>query len=207
MPSPLTSGPAGPSRGLLRGLRAGAVAASVVGLAAGAHLAGGGELPGPGLLLAVVVVLAAVTLLLAGRRFTWPVLAGLLGTGQFVLHEVFEQCSGPSATVVGHGHHQTLVPALDAGAATASGSPAMTVAHVAATVVATVLLLHGEALVWSLWAWLRPLVRVLLDLLGPAVGILARFPTTTVPRPRSVVARRVRRRGPPGATALATPSS
>ena len=205
MPSPLTSGAAAPSRGVLRVLRAGAVAGVVVGLAAGAHLMGGGELPGPALLLAVVVVLGAVTLLLAGRRFSWPVLGGLLGSGQLVLHEVFEQCSTQTVAVVGHGHHQSLVPTGAVSAGVGTGTPAMTAAHVVATVAATLVLLHGEHLVWQVWAWLRPLVRVLRELLAPPVGELPQFPTTTVPRPRSVVARRVRRRGPPRVPALATP--
>lgn len=203
MPTPLTSGPAGPSRGGLRVLRAGAVAGSVLALAAGAHVVGGGDLPGPALLLAVVVVLGAVTLLLAGRRFSWPVLTGLLGGGQLVLHELLDACSAQTVAVVPQGHHQTWVPLAETASRAGSGTAAMTLAHVAATAATTLLLLHGEHVLWSLWTWLRPLVRVLRTLLGPVAGPPARFPATTVPRPRSVVARRVRRRGPPGVPALA----
>ena len=205
MPTPLTSGPAGPSRGVLRLLRAGAVAGTVVALAAGAHLMGGGELPGPVLLLAVVVVLGALTLLLAGRRFSWPVLSALLGGGQLTLHEVFDACSVQTVAISSLGHHQTWVPLAGTTPGTASGTWAMTLAHVAATAVATLLLLHGEQLAWSLWAWLRPLVRVLSKLLRFVVGRPVPFPATTVPRPRQVVERRVRRRGPPRVTAPATP--
>jgi hypothetical protein len=191
-------------------LRAGGVAGAVLALAAGAHLAGGGELPGPALLLAVAVVLGALTLLLAGRRFSWPVLSGLLGGGQVALHELFDTCSGVSAqtvAVVSHGHHQSLVAWGDVSSGAESATPAMTLGHVLATAVTTLVLLHGEHVLWSLWAWLRPLVRVLLRLLRFVVARPVQYPAATVPRPRSVVRRRVRRRGPPGVPALATPTS
>ncbi|MEZ0165783.1 hypothetical protein AB2L27_13565 [Kineococcus sp. LSe6-4] len=205
MPTPLpTTGPAGPVRGTWRRVRAGAVAATVLGLAAGAHLSAGGHLPGPFLLLAVGLVLVAVCLLLAGRRFSWPVLAALLGGGQVALHTVFAACSGPAATVVGTGHHQSLA-FTGATAASADPGAAMTCAHVAATALALGALLHGESLLWSVWAWLRPVVRLLVRL----VRTVAPRPVVPAPepaRPRSVVARRVRRRGPPGVPALATTS-
>ncbi len=187
-----------------RRLRAGAVAATVLGLAAGAHLSAGGELPGPFLLAALTLVLVAVCLLLAGRRFSWPVLTALLAGGQAGLHVVFDACAGPAATVAGTGHHQVLafaggpVPSTGAGAG-------MTFAHVAATALALGALLHGEALLWSVWAWLRPVVRL------PVRPVRTVAPRPVVPasepaRPRSVVARRVRRRGPPRVPALATSS-
>ncbi|MEW1956875.1 hypothetical protein [Kineococcus sp. NPDC059986] len=209
MPSPLPdrvdwTGPAGPARGSWRRLRAGAVAATVLGLAAGAHLSAGGDLPGPFLLAAVGLVLVAVCLLLAGRRFSWPVLAALLGGGQVVLHTVFEACAGPAATVVGTGHHQTLAFAGGAAAAADPGT-AMTLAHVAATALALGALLHGEALVWAVWAWLRPVVRLLVRLVR-TVDPRPLVPAAEPVRPRSVVARRVRRRGPPRVPALATTS-
>ena len=198
---PATAGTS-PVRGALRCARAGAVATTVVGLAAGAHLAAGGRAPGTALLLAVAVVVGALSLLLAGRRFSRSGLAGLLGGGQVALHELFDACPAQAVAVVAHGHHQEWTPLTGAvdGAidgAVGSGSAAMTLAHVAATVAALLLLLHGERLLWSLWAWLRPLARVLRDLLRFVAARPAPFPATTPARPRSVVARRVRRRGPP----------
>ncbi|ABS01809.1 hypothetical protein [Kineococcus radiotolerans] len=197
---PATAGTS-PVRGALRCARAGAVATTVVGLAAGAHLAAGGRAPGIPLLLAVAVVVGALSLLLAGRRFSRSGLAGLLGGGQVTLHELFDACPAQAVAVVAHGHHLEWTPltgAVDGAAGSAgSGSAAMTLAHVAATVAALLLLLHGERLLWSLWAWLRPLARVLRDLLRFVAARPAPFPATPPARPRSVVARRVRRRGPP----------
>ncbi|PRY13991.1 hypothetical protein [Kineococcus rhizosphaerae] len=191
-----------PTTGVLRRWRAGAVSATVLGLAAGAHVAAGGRLPGPFLFTAVAVVVSAVCLLLAGRRLSWPVLSAVLGGGQLALHEVFDACSGPMATVVTSGHHQTLV--LSGTADPMTPSPVMTGAHLLATVLAVVALQHGESLVWSLWAWLRPVVRVLLALVRFVRARVVPAPVPVVPRPRAVVARRVRRRGPPRVPALAT---
>ena len=202
---PATPG-SSPARGAVRCARAGAVAATVVGLAAGAHLTAGGRLPGTGLLLAVVVVVGALSALLAGRRFGPGGLTGLVGGGQVVLHELFGTCSAQTAAVAPHGHHQEWTPLVDPVAGAGAGSAGMTLAHGAATALAVLLLLHGERLLWSLWAWLRPLVRVLGELLRFVAPRPAPFPAATVPRPRSVVARRVRRRGPPRGPALAPTS-
>ncbi len=199
----MTTGAPGPSRGGLRVLRAGAVAGTVLGLAAGAHVAAGGGVPAPALLAAVAVVLVAVCLLLAGRRFSWPVLGGLLGGGQVALHAVFA-CSGPTTAVVAAGHHQEWTP-VDVTAAPGVFSVGMTFAHAVATVLAVLALVHGEFLLWSLWAWLRPLVRVLLPVLRHVAVRVAPVPAD-LPKPRSVAARRVRRRGPPRVPALATTS-
>lgn len=161
-------------------------------------------MPGPFLLGAVAVVLVAVCLLLAGRRFGLPVLSALLGGGQVALHAVFDACSGPVPTLVGAGHHGALVLGGPVAAGGTSAPPAMTCAHVAATVLAVLALRHGEDLLWSTWAWLRPVVRVLLALVRFVAARVAPVPVLRSSRPRSVVARRVRRRGPPGVPALAT---
>ncbi|WP_432510815.1 hypothetical protein [Kineococcus sp. SYSU DK001] len=200
-----TTGPAGPTGGTLRLLRAGGVAATVLGLAAGSHASAGGALPGPLLLGAVAVLLVAVCLLPAGRRLSWPVLAALLGGGQFALHSLFETCAGPLYAVASTGHHQTLVP-LGQVVLPAVPSVPMTCAHVLATGLALLALLHAEGLLWSLWAWLRPLVRVARAVAPPVTGPRPRVRAQERPRPRWVVVRRVRRRGPPGVPALATTS-
>ncbi|WP_432543984.1 hypothetical protein [Kineococcus sp. SYSU DK002] len=200
-----TTGAAGPAVGALRLLRAGGVAATVLGLAAGSHASAGGALPGPFLLGAVAVLLVALCLLPAGRRLTWPVLTVLLGGGQFALHALFETCSGPSYAVVSTGHHQTLVP-LGRVVLPAVPSLPMTCAHVLATGLALLALLHAEGLLWSLWAWLRPLARVARAAAVPVPGPRPRARAQERPRPRWVVVRRVRRRGPPRVPALATTS-
>lgn len=211
-----TTGAAGPTAGVLRSARAGAVAATVLGLAAGAHVAGGGGLPAPFLLSGLAVVVLAVCLLLAGRRFSLPVLTGVLGGGQLALHTVFGVCSDPTVTVSATGHHQQVVTVSGLAAAgtapdlspalSLTTAPAMTAAHVAATLVAVVLLVHGENLLWQVWSWLRPLARVLVELVRFVRPLLRPVGAAVLARPRSVVARRVRRRGPPRVPALATTS-
>lgn len=203
-PAP-TTGAAGPTAGALRFLRAGAVASTVLGLAAGAHLAAGGGLPAPFLLAGIAVVVAALCLLLAGRRFSVPVLTGVLGGGQFALHTAFSVCSDPSVALSATGHHQefvTVTTVAGAGPA-ASTSLGMSLAHVAATLVAVALLVHGENLLWQVWSWLRPLVRVLRPRVPPVHPRAPRTEGAVLAQPRSVVARRVRRRGPPRVPALA----
>lgn len=209
-----------PVRGAWRLVRAAAVASTVVGLAASAHLVAGGTLPGPVLLLALTALVLCASLLLAARRLSAPVLLAVLGAGQLGLHQAFCWFGVALAPVHPAGHHLDPAAAGTAqalhGVAAAGGaavpmtglpmsSPAMTAAHVLATVVAALVLARGEALLWRLWTWWRPLRAVVLTVLRlPVLPRVPRFPALTVPRPSFVVARRVPRRGPPRVPALAS---
>jgi len=197
--------PSTPTRGFLRWVRAGAVSTTVLGLAAGAHVAAGGRLPGFFLLGLLAVGITALCALVAGRRFSWPAVAALLGLGQFALHTVFAACSAPVDAVVAH-HDELfrMTSGSAVGSAQMSSSPLMTGAHVGATVLALLALMYGEHLLWSVWSWLRPVVRLVLTVSGFVVPEVPTALVETPVRPRSVVARRVRRRGPPRVPAFAT---
>lgn len=193
-------------------LRAALLSTGILTLATGAHVLGGGVLPPPGILLAVLAltVLAATT---ATRlKLSFAAMTAVLAAGQFALHEVFSVFSTP-VFAAGHAaadaHHLsgTAIPVLEAAAHVhATDSPAgvlMLATHALATAACALLLAKGEAALWSLAAWLRPLVR-LPEAITPDAG-----PPRAVPGPPAVLPhhpwrnlRQHSRRGPPSAVAL-----
>lgn len=114
----------------------------MVGLSLVSHVLAGGAHPGA----VPLVVLTALTVValrpLARRELAMPALLGSLGAGQVVLHVAFERCAVLAAGP-GQAHHQDALP-----------TPGMVVAHATATLAIAVVLRHGEALLWRLWAWL-----------------------------------------------------
>jgi hypothetical protein len=196
-------------------LRATAVATVILTLAAGAHLAAGGELPAPAIMLAVLSLTALGSTAATQLRLGFPALAALLGGGQLALHEVFSAFSSSgthqgSATATPHESHFAgagiLAPAVDhlAGAAETAG-PLMLAAHILATLASALLLAKGEAALWALAAWLRPLVAlpqpVACDDGTPPV---AAFPPAAVPLRPWRNLRQDSRRGPPSAVVLSS---
>ena len=131
-------------------------------LAAGAHLAGGGQLPPAVVLLVLTLLTGTAAVALTARRLTAPALAAVLTVQQLALHYLFTATAG--LTPVGCagalvGHHGTAI--LPAGCtdlvSTTVGEPmsamsggSMWLAHVVATVVTTWFLAHGEARLWAL---------------------------------------------------------
>jgi hypothetical protein len=191
-------------------LRTAAVATSVLSLAAGAHLLGGGQLPPVPLMGACMALVVLCAVLLTGRKIPVPVMAGVLVAGQGILHETFTVLSPsgpPAAASAAHVHHGSPgAPAPSAGPElhghlTADFDPPMLGLHIAATLVTLVtamLLARGEEALWALAAWLRPLRGL------SAVRIL--FPSpVAAPVPSRAMARRWRilhrqpPRGPPAA--------
>ncbi|WP_248762764.1 hypothetical protein [Pseudarthrobacter sp. SSS035] len=194
-------------------LRAASLSAGILTLAAGAHVAGGGDLPAPGILLAVLAltVLAATT---ATRlRLNFPAMLGVLGAGQFILHEAFTVFSS-AGTAVGtaasglHNAHRAGAAApvfVATGHVHDPGSAGflMLLTHALATGACALLLARGEAALWALAAWLRPLVR-LPEAVTPDAGT-----PRAVPGPPAVLPlrpwrnlRQHSRRGPPSAVVL-----
>lgn len=193
-------------RAPLRLPRAGAVALTVLTLAGGAHVAAGGQLPAPPILTALAAVVGLSAVLLAGRKMTAPRLVGYLGTSQLALHLAFSRLadagtSGPT----GQPHHgfattaassvpaQTPAPyehlAADAGST-------MTLLHLAATLLTAILLARGEAALWALAAWLKPLHGISeTGTIPPRFRVLPAQPRT-VPA-RAAVPGQVGVRGPP----------
>lgn len=147
--------------------RAVAFTAAMFALAAGAHVLAGGSLPGPAIFAALVALVLAPMMILAKIRITAPAMAGLLGAGELVLHEAFNALSVsagftpvPGGHLHGTGPASHLAGALMPEHAAAPGA-LMLILHAAATLATGLVLARGEAAVWALAAWLRPLVRIL----------------------------------------------
>ncbi len=149
--------------------RALTVSGLILGLAAAAHASGGGHLPpAPVLGLLAALVLLPVTVL-ARRRLGLASIAAALGAGQLALHAGFSALPGPvhhcdPAQTAAHGHHQAqIIPgcvtagngilALDI---PALPGPLMVTAHILAVAATTLLLAHGETVLWRMLEWVAP---------------------------------------------------
>jgi hypothetical protein len=184
-------------------LRSATVAATVVLLAAAAHILGGGSLPGAGIMAAVLAMTGLVTTLATRRQLRLPAMTAVLGAGQLALHEVFTALSVPpsaAASAVGAGHHLTgqaglvsdrglgerglpFAQAADAAAGHVHQidtplTALMLTGHIVATLLCAGLLARGEAALWFLAAWLRPLVY----LPSPVAPDGGRLPAAVRPR-------------------------
>lgn len=170
--------------GALRLFRSLIITGVIVGLAAGGHLIGGGNLPAPMITAALAALLLLPVTWLAGRQLSFSTLLGLLGTGQLILHEVFITLSASvqgqtlMASRASHHHEGTsrlhcLPPspaALDTHVGLGIDTLAMLAGHTLAVFAAAWLLRQGETALWQLLAWLRPLVVLLRPVATPAAG-------------------------------------
>jgi len=198
------------TRASFRLLRTGTIAAVILGLAAGGHLAGGGVLPEPAILLGLCALTVLPVSVATKFRLSFPVLAGLLGAGQAGLHWAFHALStaaplaGPAPS--GHvWHGQSPMPSMTGHFMTPAGTQAaaddwqMFAAHAVATVATAAVLARGEQALWALAAWLRPLVEVP----APWTIVPARVPrpcTAPIVLTWDKLVRRIpARRGPPSA--------
>lgn len=155
-----------PTSGRVRLLRAGLLGGLSLLLATGAHVAGGGTLPGAGVLTVAAVLLGLGAALVTARRCRFAVLAPLLSAQQVLLHILLGLAGGaahvqmaPTVEHLGHLPAQgATATALDPGSLYASttgsamdmASPgfAMVLAHLAATLATAWLLARGEAWLW-----------------------------------------------------------
>ncbi|WP_221451136.1 hypothetical protein [Arthrobacter sp. AZCC_0090] len=104
-------------------LRTALVGSIILGLAVGAHLAGGGKLPEPAILAALCALTILPVAVLTHSRLSLPVFAGLLGAGQLCLHWAFCALSGASSVAPlqsGHAGHVSVAPAPDTMSAVSS---------------------------------------------------------------------------------------
>lgn len=191
-------------------LRTAAVAGAVLSLAAGAHVLAGGRLP-PAPVMAACTALVILGVVLVTRwKLTAPALTAILAAGQGLLHEAFSALSGStSATAAPTLHlHGTVAAGLTPSAGPglhrhlqADLDPPMLALHVIATLVTAALLSRGEAALWALAAWLRPLA----SLCVVRIRFISPF---AVPFHRRAMARRWRvlcrhpLRGPPAAACI-----
>lgn len=200
------------ARAPFHALRSAMVALTVLSLAAGAHTLAGGQLPATGILLALLALTGLASTTATRLKLTLPAMAGLLGAGQLVLHQAFAAFSGPAPAVSGPvagavPHHLGTVhfPVGGGSQLAASGldsGPAllMLAGHTLATLLCAVLLAKGEDALWSLAAWLRPLLRLPAAMSPDAVAVpaVAGWPAESAPLPWRNL-RRDCRRGPPAA--------
>src|SRR5215217_70655 len=106
-------------------------------IASSAHLAGGGELPAPGILLAVLALTALGSTTATRLRLDFPAMAALLGGGQLALHELFTALGSPGTARIAATAHtghlagaDVLAPAVGhVHAAESTSGPLMLVAH------------------------------------------------------------------------------
>ncbi len=195
-------------------LRTSLVAATILGLAAGAHLLGGGVLPAPAIMLAILALHILCSTLATMFRLSLPALVFLLATGQMVLHQGFEVLShgahGGAAIPDMAAHHSMSAqahaalmmaqasPGADLAGHAGAMSAGMWAGHIGATLAAAALLAYGENALWSLANWLRPLHRC-----AAVVRLLPTQDTASLilPRPHPHIPwRNLRpdtRRGPP----------
>lgn len=189
--------------------RSAVVAAVILALATGAHTLAGGRLP-PAPVMAACTALVLLGVVLVTRwRLTATALAGILAAGQWMLHAAFSVLSetvpaGPAPVPHLHTAAAAGLPVsheLPHSHLPADLDPPMLGAHILATLVTAVFLARGEAALWALAAWLRPLAGI------QAVPIPVTSPTIP-PAPRHALARRWRAlrrqplRGPPTAARL-----
>jgi hypothetical protein len=203
-----------PGRGAIRLTRVALFACCAVGLAAGAHLAGGEPIPTRVALASVPAVMMVMNLLAARRRGLLSLLPAM-GLIQVGLHLAFMLASSAGNCRAIGGHVMTGASVgMSCHPAMASGgmagrmwpSPMMLLAHGLATVLVVLLLAHGESAIWALVGALG--FRITLPEAGaeivfgvrrlPVAGLAAFLPRSQVPR------RGVRRRGPPRVAAAVT---
>ena len=199
---------AAPLRGTSRAVRAAALGTASLGLAVGAHLLGGGTLPGAGLLALTAALLGLVAVTATARRVRARLLLPLLAVEQVLLHVLLEAGSGtgPSCVAVGAahaGHHAGNTLLCTPGAAdTAMAMPSwpMLVAHLLATAATTWVLLRGEDALWSLT---DRVVRAASPTLRPwPVSPAPALLTAPARRPLSRPSRTAAPRGPPPVLAV-----
>jgi hypothetical protein len=159
-------------------LRTGTIGATVLSLAAGAHVMGGGVLPAPAIMVALIALNVLASTVVTKFRLSLPAMVGLVAVSQLVLHQAFDSLSvgirtdllPAGATSSLHDHSMsamaqsaavlqaTMGDAGTAGMVHSSGSSVwMLAAHGAATLGIAVVLARGEHALWSLASWLRPL--------------------------------------------------
>lgn len=183
--------------------RALAVTTASFGLAAGAHTLAGGTLPAPEILVGLLALALAPVMILARAKITAPGMLVLLGAGQLALHQAFDAFTVSAAFIPAaseHLHGQAVAGTLTAGPLmtghTAAPGALMVALHALATLATALLLARGEAAVWALAAWLRPLVHLPAALEIPVLPPAPAPPVVFVPsRWRSL--RLPARRGPP----------
>jgi hypothetical protein len=205
-----------PATGALRSLRAALLGAVCVALALAGHVAAGGRAPSAWALLILAVPMGVVALALTSRRRGLPVIGATVAVSQVCLHQALMWSAAANCSVsgdlhahLGHAGSGAVVrcapmagmTGIDGIGSMASRTPArfstaaMALAHVVAGLVTTLVLAHGEALLWRLWHRLTRLPAPRAVRLSPVVARVL-FPAYDV-LPARLTGGPTRRRGPP----------
>lgn len=168
--------------------------------AAVSHTLAGGVPPTAFGLVASLVISCMLSTVLTARHLSIVRLALAIGASQVLFHALFSGLGTP--TVVDHVHGGARVDALVA----THDHEAMTLAHLAAGVVTLLVFRYAEVAFWALAGWAR---LVLTRVTRPGIPVVTvRAPrvvaTTVLLAPLgTVLLSSMRRRGPPGAFAVA----
>ncbi len=197
-------------------LRSLLITLTTVSLAGTAHAAAGGGFPAAPLLLGMTALTWLGCMLVSRWRLSVPAMAVLLAGSQVALHQGFEwfaMSGDPIGGTIPAGHpHGTAMnlPDLDFSASAATpehaSSTAMLMMHVLATAVTAVLLARGEAALWTLSDWLRPLLQPARPVPLPAATRPASIRQVAEAAAVRWILSANRWRGPPPAPAPATAS-
>jgi hypothetical protein len=209
-----------------RAARAALFATVCASLAVAGHVAAGRAAVAPRAVVVGFVALYLVAWVLTGtERSLATILGGLLG-GQFMLHALFAAAAAP-ATMMAGGHPMPAAPGMPgaaipaapaAGDAALGGGWTMTIAHVAAALVAAWWLRRGERAAWTLARRTAALaahpLRALRALVAPLdaapphapVGTAGAYGSPRLIEPTGVMLRgSVTRRGPPFGSTITCP--
>ncbi|CAM5780346.1 hypothetical protein [Cellulomonas persica] len=195
-----------PTSAAARLVRALGLSVLVVALAAVAHALGGGPAPAPGLVLALVALSLPVTVLVTGRRVTWPVALAVLAVGQLLLHHAFAvlgACGQVAPDAGAHAHHGAAAHlAATCASGAASGAPlvdgrAMAVWHAVATVVTALVVAGAERAAVHVVGLLAPLLRAPAELVAPVLVHVLPHDDSAAPVATLHLRGAPSRRGPP----------
>lgn len=203
----------------VRLLRSALVTGAILSLAAGAHLVAGQTLPAPALLLLLTALLLVPVSCLAQRQLSFTSLVLILGAGQVLLHEAFTAFAapGPCRSIPHDAGSQHGASSLDCPGSAPSlmahdsfgDAPSLALfgGHLAAVVLTAWVMRRGEAALWLLVAWLRPLTLPAAAVVLPPTGPRSvTFDDTFLPSPWRNL-RTDSRRGPPSiSTVCAAPA-
>ncbi len=150
---------ADPGRGAVRVVRATGLATVTLGLAAAAHLTGGGSLPGLAPAVGLFGLTAAGGAVLTARRIRPLAVLAWLGLAQLAAHWAFGALTSASGATSTAGHHAASADLLVAPSTVTvehDHGTTMLVAHVLATLFTAAAVARGEDLLWTIWGLLAP---------------------------------------------------
>lgn len=177
------------------------VASTTAALAAGAHVLGGGALPGRDALVALLALTCAAAVPVARRPVTWATGLPFAAGAGLVLHGALSWLAHVSRTAVtGHAQHGApSVVLVPPGAGVPATSTVMLAAHAAATVLTVALLVALDRAVRGIGTWWSHVTPHLPSPVTVVTGQAVRWAADApVVAPRDLVlARCARRRGPP----------